>query len=167
MSEQDERVLCVVEIPQGSRNKYEYDRELGGIRLDRLLFSSVAYPMDYGYVPETIAEDGDPLDVMVCVSRPTFPGCRIWARPIALFRMEDEKGPDNKVLCVPTTDPTWRQVRGLDDLPDQTCSEIAHFFSIYKEPQGLKMTVFGWEDADHALASIVAARRRFTEAGRE
>lgn len=158
-----EEVLCVIEIPKGSRNKYEHDAELGGIRLDRFLFSSVVYPMDYGYVPDTLAEDGDPLDVMVCVSAATFPGCRIWARPIALFRMTDEKGQDDKLLCVPTSDPQWSHMQSLDDLPAQMCEEIAHFFSIYKQPEGHEVDVQGWSSTEDAVEVLQASRRRYGE----
>ena len=101
-----ERVHCLVEIPKGSRNKYEWDDELKAIKLDRFLFSSVVYPTDYGFIPETVGEDGDPLDAMVCVSEPTFPGCVIPVKVIALFRMRDDKGVDDKVVCVPEHDPT-------------------------------------------------------------
>lgn len=162
----DEQVLCIVEIPKGSRNKYEHDPAYGGIKLDRFLVSSVVYPMDYGYVPDTLAEDGDPLDVMVCVSAPTFSGCRIWARPIALFRMTDEKGRDDKLLCVPTTDPQWRDTHGLDDLPDQLCSEIAHFFSIYKQLEGHEVEVHGWVPTEEALEVLAASRARHVEEAR-
>ena len=101
----EEFLHCIVEIPKGSRNKYEWDEQLQAIKLDRFLFSSVVYPTDYGFIPDTLGQDGDPLDVMCCVSEPTFPGCVIEAKPIALFRMEDDKGIDDKVLCVPLTDP--------------------------------------------------------------
>jgi inorganic pyrophosphatase len=158
-----EPVLCVVEIPKGSRNKYEHDEDTGGIRLERFLFSSVVYPMDYGYVPDTLAEDGDPLDVMICVSAPTFPGCRIYARPIALFRMTDEKGQDDKLLGVPISDPQWSHMESLDDLPSQMCDEIAHFFSIYKQPEGHEVDVQGWATTDEALRVLEHSRRRFGE----
>jgi inorganic pyrophosphatase len=102
-----EPLICVIEIPKGSRNKYEYDPELGGIKLDRFISASLVFPTDYGYVPETLAPDGDPLDVLVCVSEPTFPGCIVPARPIGVFKMSDEKGPDPHVLCVPCVDPGW------------------------------------------------------------
>ena len=105
MAEQE--LTVVIEIPKGSRNKYEFDHELGGIKLDRFLFSSVVYPTDYGFIPDTLGLDGDPLDVMVCVSEPTFPGCVIPVKPIALFKMRDEKGEDDKIVCVPTHDPGW------------------------------------------------------------
>jgi inorganic pyrophosphatase len=159
----DDPVLCIVEIPKGSRNKYEHDDAMGAIKLDRMLFSSVAYPMDYGYVPDTLAEDGDPLDVIVCVTEPTFPGCRIWASPVAVFRMDDEKGRDDKLLCVPTTDPAWNQVTALDDLPSQLRDEIAHFFSIYKQPEGKHVDVHGWLDRDTANAVLASSRRRYRE----
>jgi inorganic pyrophosphatase len=155
-----DRVLCIVEIPKGSRNKYEHDPCLGGIKLDRMPFSSVVYPMDYGYVPETLAEDGDPLDAIVCVSEPTFPGCRIWVRPVAAFRMDDEKRRDDKLLCVPTTDPAWSHVASLDDLSPQLCDEIAHFFSIYKQPEGHRVEVHGWSDTQIANTILADARRR-------
>jgi inorganic pyrophosphatase len=108
---------CIVEIPKGSRNKYEWDEELQAIKLDRFLFSSVVYPTDYGMIPETRAEDGDPVDVMVVVSEPTFPGCVIPVKPIALFKMSDDKGIDDKILCVPLHDPNWNTISQLEELP--------------------------------------------------
>ena len=113
----DEPLHCLVEIPKGSRNKYEWDDALGGIKLDRFLFSSVVYPTDYGFVTDTLGEDGDPLDAMVCVSEPTFSGCLIPVTAIAVFRMTDDKGQDDKILCVPHEDPNWSGLRELDDLP--------------------------------------------------
>ena len=123
--------ICIVEIPKGSRNKYEYDHESGGIRLDRFLFSSVVYPTDYGFVPDTLSLDGDPLDVMVCVSEPTFPGIVIPVSVVALFRLVDEGVRDDKLLCVPCEDPGWNWIARLEDVPEQLRCEIAHFFSIY------------------------------------
>ena len=114
----DEPLTCFVEIPKGSRNKYEWDAELHAIKLDRLLFSSVVYPTDYGFIPRTLGLDGDPLDAMVCVSEPTFPGCLIEVKPIALFRMQDDKGQDDKVLCVPLEDPGWNALERLEDLDE-------------------------------------------------
>ena len=114
----------VIEIPRGSRNKYEWDEELQAIKLDRFLFSSMVYPTDYGFFPETRAEDGDALDAMVCVDQATFPGCRIPVRVVALFRMRDEKGLDDKVLCVPSEDPNWDHVERLEALPQQLRNEI-------------------------------------------
>ena len=161
----DEPLTCVVEIPKGSRNKYEFDHELGGIKLDRFLFSSVVYPTDYGFIPDTLGQDGDPLDAMVCVSEPTFPGCRIAVKPIALFRMEDEAGIDDKVLCVPISDPAWNQLETLEDLSDQLRDEIAHFFSIYKDLEQKAVKVDGWYSREDALNEIESSRKRFRETG--
>jgi inorganic pyrophosphatase len=108
----------------------------GAIRLDRFLFSSVVYPTDYGFIPDTLAQDGDPLDAMACVSEPTFPGCLIPVKPIALFKMRDDKGVDDKVLCVPLQDPNWNGIEPLEDLSLQLRDEISHFSSIYKTPEG-------------------------------
>src|SRR4051794_21791979 len=127
-----DRVHCLVEIPKGSRNKYEWDEELQAIKLDRYLFSSVVYPTEYGFVTESLGEDGDPLDAMVCVSEPTFPGCVIPVEPVALFKMTDDKGVDDKVVCVPCEDPNWSVVESLEDIPKQLRDEIAHFFEVYK-----------------------------------
>jgi inorganic pyrophosphatase len=112
-----EPLLCIVEIPKGSRNKYEYDAELGAIKLDRFISASVVYPTDYGYLPETLAPDGDPLDMLVCVSEPTFPGCIVPSKAIGVFLMEDEKGRDDHVVCVPCSDPGWSGLNDIDDLP--------------------------------------------------
>jgi inorganic pyrophosphatase len=155
-------VKCVVEIPKGSRNKYEYDHESGGIRLDRFLSSSVVYPTDYGFIPDTLSEDGDPLDALICVSEPTFPGCIIMCDPIGLFDMEDEHGVDTKVLCVPCADPGWNTLKQLDDLPRALQAEITHFFAIYKDLEPGKQTeVKGWRDRDAALREIEIASERF------
>jgi inorganic pyrophosphatase len=158
-----EGLHAIVEIPMGSRNKYEWDAELDAIKLDRFLFASVTYPTDYGYFPNTLAEDGDPLDAMVCVSDATFPGCYVPVRPIALFRMRDEKGVDDKVLCVPRTDPNWSHIEGLEDVPQQLRDEIAHFFSIYKQPEGHAVKVDGWRGRDEAQAVLEAAVERHRE----
>jgi inorganic pyrophosphatase len=155
-------VLCIVEIPKGSRNKYEYDHDLGGIKLDRFVSASVVYPTDYGYIPETLALDGDPLDVLVCVSEPTFPGCIVPAKPIGLFRMSDEKGPDDHVLCVPLNDPGWNKLENVEDIPGQLRAEISHFFAVYKDLDPDRHSeVTGWADRDAALETIDEARRRF------
>jgi inorganic pyrophosphatase len=159
----DQTLRVVVEIPKGARNKYEYDEELGAIKLDRFLFSSVAYPTDYGFISDTLAEDGDPLDAMVCVSEATFPGCVIRAEPVALFRMRDDKGVDDKILCVPTTDPNWNTMHELEDLPAQLRDEIAHFFAIYKQPEGIAVEVDGWRSRDEALEVIGESRERHRE----
>ena len=159
----DDRFVAIIEIPKGSRNKYEYDHEIGAIKLDRFLFSSVVYPTDYGFVPDTLGQDGDPLDVMVLVSEPTFPGCRIEVKPIALFRMEDDAGVDDKVLCVPLTDPAWNSLERLDDVAAPLRDEIAHFFSIYKDLEQKKVTVDGWYPREEAVAEIERSRRRLAE----
>ena len=155
-------VKCVVEIPKGSRNKYEYDHEFGGIKLDRFMSSSVVYPTDYGFIPDTLSEDGDELDALICVSEPTFPGCIVMCDPIGLFDMEDEHGVDTKVLCVPGGDPGWNTLKRLDDLPRALRDEITHFFAIYKDLEpGKQSEVKGWRDRDAALREIEIARERF------
>ncbi|MFL5826398.1 MAG: inorganic diphosphatase [Thermoleophilaceae bacterium] len=156
-------LLCVVEIPKGSRNKYEYDPELGAIKLDRFLFSSMVYPTDYGFIPDTLAEDGDPLDAMVTVSEPTFPGCVIPVKPIALFKMKDDKGIDDKVLCVPLQDPAWNTFDVLDDIPDQLRDEIEHFFSVYKDLEQKRVTVDGWYPREDAVEVIRESRERYAD----
>jgi inorganic pyrophosphatase len=159
----DGPLMAMIEIPKGSRNKYEFDHELGGIKLDRFLFASVVYPTDYGFFPDTLGLDGDPLDAMVCVSEPTFPGCQIAVKAIALFRMEDDKGIDDKVLCVPLSDPGWNKLETLDDLSDQLRDEIAHFFSIYKDLERKAVRVDGWYSREDALEEIEESRKRFQE----
>ena len=158
-----EPLYCLVEIPKGSRNKYEWDERRQAIMLDRFLFSSVVYPTDYGFIPDTLGEDGDPLDAMVCVSEPTFPGCLIPVKPIALFKMRDDKGVDDKVLCVPLQDPNWNGIDSLDDLALQLRDEISHFFSIYKTPEGKVVKVDGWFPLEQATAAIDEAQRRWAE----
>ena len=159
----DDSFDCMVEIPKGSRNKYEYDHELDVIKLDRFLFSSVVYPTDYGFVPDTLSLDGDPLDVMVCVSEPTFPGCLIVVKPIALLRMEDDAGVDDKVLAVPLTDPGWNRLERLEEVPDQLRNEIEHFFKVYKQLENKKVEVEGWFSREDAIEEIEASRRRFKQ----
>ena len=158
-------MIVRVEIPKGSRNKYEYDDELDAIKLDRFLFASMVYPTDYGYFPDTMGEDDDPLDAMVCVSEPTFTGCVIEAKPIALFKMEDEHGIDDKILCVPCNDPAWNTLETLDDLTDQLRNEIEHFFSVYKDLERKKVKVDGWYSREDALEVIEASRKRRKDAG--
>jgi inorganic pyrophosphatase len=151
----------VVEVPRGSRNKYEFDHDHHVMRLDRRLFSATVYPADYGFVPDTLAEDGDPLDAMVLLEEPVFPGCWVRARPIGIFWMEDEKGPDAKIICVPLGDPRWDQVRDLGDMPTHLRSEIHHFFDVYKalEP-GKSTSTTGFEGREAALGEIAASRAR-------
>jgi inorganic pyrophosphatase len=162
-------LIAIVEVPKGSRNKYEYDPAYGGIKLDRFVSASVVYPADYGYIPDTLAPDGDELDALVCVSEPTFPGCIVPVKPIALFRMRDEKGDDDTVVCVPHEDPGWTGLEELDDLPEQLRREIGHFFDIYKDLDPRRHSeVKGWADRDAAVREIEDARERFkSEAGRD
>jgi len=157
-------VDVVVEIPKGSRNKYEYDPSIDRIRLDRMLFSSTGYPTDYGFVTDTLAEDGDPLDALVLLDEPTFPGCLVRVRVIAVFWMRDEEGPDAKLLCVPADDPRQSHLQDLGDVPWYQITEIWHFFNIYKalEPNKSSETR-GWEGRREAETAVEEARRRFAE----
>lgn len=150
-----------VEIPKGSRNKYEYDHERNVIRFDRMLFSSVHYPTDYGFMPDTLSDDGDPLDVLVLVSEPTFPGCLIEGRVVGLFIMHDEKGRDEKVLCVPVHDPLWNHISSLDQVAPHLLREIEHFFSVYKDLEKKQTVIDGWFDADEAHKVIASAKNAF------
>jgi inorganic pyrophosphatase len=140
----------LVEIPRGSRNKYEYDFDLKRMRFDRMLFSSMMYPADYGFIPETLALDGDPLDVLVLVTKPTFPGCVIEVKPIGVFHMADDKGPDEKVICVPVSDPIWNKLNDLSDMNPHLLKEIEHFFEVYKDLENKKVDVQGWGDVKEA-----------------
>jgi inorganic pyrophosphatase len=157
----DEPIHCLIETPKGSRNKYAWDEEMHAIKLDRFLFSSVVYPADYGFIPRTLSEKGEYLDAIVCVSEPTFPGCVIPVHPIAVFRTADEAGQDDKLLCVPHTDPNWNRMERLGDMPEQLRSEIEHFFTIYKEPEGKHVEVQGWFDRDVALQILDESRERY------
>ena len=152
----------IVEIPRGSRNKYEMDHETGAIWLDRTLFTSMQYPADYGFFPFTLADDGDPLDALVLLQEPTFAGCHVTARPVAVFWMSDEHGDDAKVLCVPAHDPRWNSVRDLDDVDEHLRAEIEHFFEFYKtiEP-GKDSSTRGWEGATAAEGAIAEAKAAY------
>jgi inorganic pyrophosphatase len=156
-----ETVEVVIEIPRGSRNKYEMDHETGAIRLDRVLYSSVHYPVDYGFVPGTAAQDGDPLDVLVIVEEPTFPGCRVSVRPIGVLRMRDEKGIDMKLLAVPVADPRFSGIADLSDLQPHWLLEIENFFAIYKKLEtGKESRVEGWGAAAEAASLLKTCRTR-------
>jgi inorganic pyrophosphatase len=161
-AENDEQTLiCVVEIPKGTRNKYEYDPQLGGIKFDRLLMSAATYPTDYGYLRGTLGQDGDPLDALVCLYEPTFPGCLIPVKPVGMFKMRDEKGIDDKIICVPLHDPYWNHYQEIEELPPLLRSEIEQFFSIYKNlEQGKQVSIDGWRSRQDALDEIAAARER-------
>jgi len=163
MDRRSETLTVVVEIPKGSRNKYEVDHVSGEIYLDRMLFTSMQYPADYGFIDGTLGSDGDPLDALVFVGEPTFPGCRIRVRPVGLFRMQDEKGEDEKILCVPLRDPLWSQVGDLHGLPTPLLNEIEHFFQVYKDLEGHKVATDGYEDRASAMRVIDAAFDRARE----
>jgi inorganic pyrophosphatase len=155
----------VIEIPRGSRNKYEVDHESGLIRLDRTLFTATQYPADYGFVPDTLGEDGDPLDALVCLYEPTFAGCLIPVKPVGLFAMRDDKGGDAKIICVPFHDPYWNHYEEVEDLPLPLRQEIEQFFSIYKDLEGKEVQIEGWRSRADALDEITRARERERAAG--
>ena len=151
----------VIEIPKGSRNKYEVDHDTGRLKLDRYLYTSMGYPTDYGFFENTLGEDGDPLDALVLVSDPTFPGCRIRVRPIGVFHMSDEKGPDEKLLCVPLGDPSFERIRDVRDVNGELLDEIEHFFQRYKDLEPTKQTeTRGWGNRNEASTILSAARDR-------
>ena len=154
-------LTCLVEIPRGSRNKYEYDERTGTMWLDRRLFSSVVFPADYGFLEGTLTDEGRHLDALMLVNEPTFPGCHVRVRPVGLFRMRDEAGIDDKVLCVPCHDPDWAQTIELDDVSPLLREEIAHFFSVYKDLEPDRVTAIeGWADRAAAEAEIEQALAR-------
>jgi inorganic pyrophosphatase len=157
-------VDVIIEIPKGQRNKYEVDHRTGRIKLDRMLFTSTRYPSDYGFIEDTLADDGDPLDALVLLDEPTFPGCLISCRVIGMFRMRDENGLDDKVLCVPATDPRWRHLQEIWDVPEFDRLEIQHFFEVYKalEP-GKCVEGFEWAERAAAEAEVEETRKRFAE----
>lgn len=163
MTESLKSLNVIIEIPKGSRNKYEYDKESGQIKFDRMLFSAVHYPSDYGYIPETLALDGDALDALVLLTEPTFPGCLIEAKPIGLFKMWDEKGPDEKILCVPVRDPLWNHINSLEELAPHTLHEIEHFFQIYKDLEDKKTGTDGWYGLDKAKGIIRDCHQRYLD----
>ena len=155
-----DRYTAIVEIPRGSRNKYEMDHKTGIFRLDRVLYSSVHYPADYGFLEDTMAPDGDPLDVIILVEEPTFPGCRIEVRPVGVLLMRDEQGGDMKILAVPTADPRFDGMNDLSDVQAHWLREIENFFNIYKELEANKRTVIeGWQGAEAAKQCIEKSSR--------
>lgn len=156
----------LIEIPKGSRNKYEVDHETGRLRLDRMLFTSTRYPADYGYVEGTLGEDGDPLDALVILEEPTFPGCLIKCRAIGMFRMTDEAGGDDKLLCVPATDPRWAHLQNIQDVSEFDRLEIQHFFEVYKDLEpGKSVEGSDWVGREEAEAEIKASIKRLEEKG--
>jgi inorganic pyrophosphatase len=157
-------VDAVVEIPRGSRNKYEMDHESGIIRLDRRLFSATVYPADYGFVPDTLAEDGDPLDILVLLEDPTFPGCYVTARPVGMLAMDDEKGRDVKIIAVEPNEPRFRETFDLGDVQPELLEEIRNFFEMYKMLEPGKHAETGdFDDRAAAWAEIEACRHRYAE----
>jgi inorganic pyrophosphatase len=159
----DDQLLAYVEIPKGSRNKYEFDPRLNCVVLDRTLWTSVVYPADYGFLTETLGRDGDPVDALILVAEPTFPGCVVPVEPIGVFEMTDEKGEDDKVLCVPFKDPEWSGTHDIAHVRESLLDEIAHFFDVYKDLEhGVDTVVGGWHDrayADEVIADGRAAYR--------
>lgn len=154
-------VEVVVEIPAGSRNKYEFDEKVGVIRLDRVLSSAVYYNFEYGYIEGTRADDGDHTDAVILLAEPTFPGCHVTARPVGGLRMSDDKGDDFKVLCVAIGDPLHEDTRKLSQVPQQRLREIEHFFATYKLLEDKRVDVRGWADLAHALNVLRSDRKRW------
>jgi len=154
----------LIEIPKGQRNKYEVDHKTGRIRLDRMLFTSTRYPSDYGYIEDTLGEDGDPLDALVLLDEPTFPGCLVLCRAIGMFRMTDEKGGDDKVLCVPANDPRQEHIRDIHHVSEFDRLEIQHFFEVYKDLEpGKSVEGANWVGRTEAEEEIRRSRLRFAE----
>lgn len=157
-------VNVIVEIPKGVRSKFEVCKKTGLIKLDRYLYSAAHYPSDYGYIPQTLSEDGDPLDAIVMVNEPTFPGCLIEARPLGLFRMLDKGDNDFKVLCVPSKDPIFAEYDSLERVPPHFLREVEHFFSTYKQLEGGDVVSKGWDDLEAAYAEILLSVERYQKA---
>jgi inorganic pyrophosphatase len=152
----------IVEIPQGSRNKYEVDHHTGATWFDRHLFSTTVYPTEYGFFPDTLAEDGDPLDALILLEEPTFAGCHIRVRPVAVLEMSDEAGRDLKVLCVASGDMRWDHLQDVDDVPEHLLAEIKHFFEVYKDLEPNKKSDVGdWSGRQDAVEAIAAARAAY------
>lgn len=156
-------VTAVVEIPSGSRNKYELDKKSGLMRLDRVLYSAVHYPGEYGFIPRTLAEDGDPADILVLLNEPTFPGCQIDARPIGVLDMLDRGELDHKILAVPVNDPFFSEYFDIADIPQHYLKEVEHFFRIYKNLEGKAVETVGWKKSDEAARLIVDSMERYRQ----
>jgi inorganic pyrophosphatase len=154
-------VNMIVEIPKGARNKFELDKETGLIKLDRYLYSSSVYPGDYGFIPQTLAEDNDPLDILVMVNEPTFSGCLIEARVVGLFKMIDKGVNDYKVLGVPNADPLFEHIKKLEDVPPHFLREVEHFFGTYKQLEGVATSSKGWIGAEESTAEVRLSVERF------
>ena len=147
-------INVLIEIPAGSKNKYEFDKDMQAMILDRVLFASVQYPFDYGFVPNTLADDGDPLDGMVIMDQPTFPGCVIAARPVGMLEMIDGGDRDEKILCVPAEDPRYKDVKSLDDIAAHRLDEVAEFFRTYKNLEKKVTEILGWQDVDKVMPLV-------------
>jgi inorganic pyrophosphatase len=158
-----DEVTAVIEIPKGSRNKYELDKESGLFKLDRVLYSAVHYPGDYGLIPRTLHEDNDPLDVLVMIKEPTFTGCLIDVRPVGVLKMLDKGEPDDKILAVPCDDPAHGEYFDIADLPQHYLREIEHFFAIYKDLEGKRVEIIGWEKSDVAMRVIEESIVRYAD----
>jgi inorganic pyrophosphatase len=156
-------IYAIIEIPKGSRNKYELHKDSGMIVLDRVLFSSLHYPGDYGLIPRTFYDDGDPLDILLMTNEPTFPGCIIQARPIGIFRMLDRGLHDDKILAVPATDPLFNEYDDLTDVPPHFLQEVAHFFEVYKDLEGMRTKPIGWEGAEAAKSEIMRSIKLYDD----
>ena len=156
-------IHAVVEIPRGSRNKYELHKETGAIKLDRVLYSAVHYPGDYGLIPQTYYDDGEPLDVLVMTNSPTFPGCIVEVRPIGIFRMLDKGEMDDKILAVLNADPFFADYHDYTDVPAHYLKEVTHFFSVYKDLEGVRTQAMGWQDAAAAKDRIRHAMELYRE----
>ena len=156
-----DQVTAIIEIPAKSRNKYELCKESGLLRLDRVLYSAVHYPGDYGFIPRTLHEDNDPMDILVRIQEPTFPGCQIDARPIGVLRMLDKGEPDDKILAVPCHDPLHQEYFDIADLPAHFLKEVEHFFHIYKDLEGKRVEILGWEKSDAAMRLIEESIARY------
>ena len=155
---------AIIEIPRGSRNKYEMDHETGRIRFDRVLYSPMFYPADYGFVENTLGLDGDPIDVLVFLTEPTVPGCVIEVKTIGVLNMSDDKGQDEKLICVPVADPTWNQLENITDMNPHTLKEVEHFFRVYKDLENKTTTIEGYGDKAEAEQLLQDARERFVPA---
>ncbi|WP_010257046.1 inorganic diphosphatase [Myroides injenensis] len=150
-----------VEIPAGSRNKYEYDFDLKRLRFDRLLYSNMRYPADYGFIPETLALDGDPLDVLVMFTEPSLPGLVVEVKPVGIFFMADDKGDDEKIICVPVSDPIMNKLNDINDVNEHFKKEVEHFFKVYKDLENKKVTTNGFGDKAAAIKMIKECKERF------
>jgi len=158
-------IYAIVEIHQGGRNKYEYDPELEIFRLDRVLYSSVQYPGDYGFIPGTLAKDGDLLDTLVMTTEPTFTGCLLVTRPVGLLHMRDEKGDDEKVLAVPLLDPRYKQIKELEDVAPHFLREVEHFFKVYKDLEQKTVEILGWYKREAAEKAVLESIERASQHG--